>query len=369
MQSELINRKKETIFYDANFAIGNFKGMGKYLNNFINVLENQVNVNCIGLLKNKSNHNSKKYIIFGFNIYFLWEQISLYFFQKNNKSFFIYPYNTAPVFIKHQNNHVLFVHDLIFMNPYQSKSLKQIFGNLYRRIVLPIIIKKFNNIITVSIYSKELIVSKFNIDRSIVHVIYNSIDITNYNFYENISFNDRRNIIFHIGGEPNYKNTETVLNAFYNFHRKSNISFILKIVGIRNNNSIKYFLNKCKELDIDKYVEFLPYQTDDEIKNLYCTSKFFILPSKEEGFGIPIIESLKYGCPLICSNASCLPEIAGDCALYFNPNSILELCSKMNELLINISETESRILLGYKQVSKFSSENFCKNVTNWFYNK
>ena len=359
-------KKRNIIFYDANFAIGSYRGMGKYLINFINVLENEFKISCIGLLKKNDNILKKNYLSFGFKIYVLWEQISLLYFQRKSESIFIYPYNTAPILLKPKKNQVLFLHDLIFMNPYKSRSIKQIFGNLYRRIVVPIIIKKFDNIITVSNYSKELIISKFNISKSNVHVIYNSIEILNYNFTENNTFNKRKNIIFHIGGEPDYKNTETVINAFSIFIKKSNQKFTLKIVGIRSKNSLKYFLNKCQKLNLSNYVEFLPYQTDIEIKELYCTSKFFILPSKEEGFGIPIIESFKYGCPLICSNTSCLPEIAGNAALYFDPNSFNDLNNKMNELLYNYTDTQNRILLGYNQIQKFSIDDFNSNVVNWF---
>lgn len=355
-----------TIYYDANFAIGSFRGMGKFINNFTKVLENEFNFKCIGLLKKGTVLNSNNYHSFGFKIYILWEQFSLFYFQNNNNNnCFVFPYNTAPIFIKPNKNNVLIVHDLIFMNSYKSASLKQIIGNLYRRFVLPRIIKKFNHIITVSSYSKDLIINKFNIDKSKIHVIYNCIDISNYNFENNPNFLSRENTIFHLGGEPDYKNTETVIKAFSIFTQKFNNSYILKIVGIRNSKSLKYFTNICNLLGIQNQVEFLPFQTDSQIEDLYKTSKFFIIPSKEEGFGIPIIESLKFGCPLISSNASCLPEIAGNAALYFDPNSIIQLCNSMIYLLTNISDTEKRILFGYEQIKIFSFMNFNENVKNW----
>ena len=355
------------IYYDANFSIGSHRGMGKYINKFIKVLHVEFDLIPIALLV-KGKKISEKYFSFGFSQYFLWEQISLYFFQKSNNGLFIYPYNTAPIFLNSKNKNVLIIHDLIFMNQYKSISVRQIFGNLYRKLILPRIIYKFEKIITVSNYSKNKIANHFKIDTNKIFVIPNTIDLDNHLLQNNIKFNERSNIIFHIGGEPLYKNTETVVRAFAIFIKKINTKYILKIVGINNKYSLKYYNNLCKDLNIQDNIIFLPYQTDNEIINLYTTSKMFILPSLEEGFGIPIIEALKYGCPLICSNVSCLPEVAGDAALYFNPYSIEDLSFKIFDILSNVNNTNERVQLGYSQVQKFSFDNFKEKVKNWYRN-
>ena len=93
---------------------------------------------------------------------------------------------------------------------------------------------------------------------------------------------------------------------------------------------------------------------DNELNTIYKNAAVFVFPSEYEGFGIPALEAMVCGCPVILSNTSSLPEIAGDAALYFEPNNINELSAAIFKILQDENFTQSLIKKGYEQVKKFS---------------
>ncbi len=93
---------------------------------------------------------------------------------------------------------------------------------------------------------------------------------------------------------------------------------------------------------------------DNELNTIYKNAAVFVFPSEYEGFGIPALEAMICGCPVILSNTSSLPEIAGDAALYFEPNNTNELSAAILKILQDENFTQSLIKKGYEQVKKFS---------------
>lgn len=351
---------KPKLFYDANFSINEHRGMGKYINSFVKVLNEECEI--IGMLKN-NNANLPHYNSFGFSNYILWEQISLLRFFNRNKGIFIFPYNTAPLFINKNNFKILILHDLIFLNKGENLTFKQKVGKFYRAFLVKRIINNFENIITVSEYSKNDIVKKLNINPNKISVIYNSIKVDEVIQEVNL---EKQKFFFHIGGEPRYKNTKSLLYAFALLPDEIKETYMLKILGIRNPRTLKTFQKIAKDLSIDKQVIFLKYKTDKEVEELYKNATLFLFPSLEEGFGIPLIEAMKFGCPLVSSNYSCLPEVAGDAAIYFDPNDYVAIAKAIMDVINNPERSLAKIDEGYLQVKKFSNQRFEESVKKWF---
>ncbi|MDB5002310.1 MAG: putative alpha-glycosyltransferase [Mucilaginibacter sp.] len=356
---------KREVFYDANFAIGKYRGMGKYINDLIYVISEK-GINCTGLLSGKADDISKNKIAFGYSNYILWEQFSLakYINTLNNALLFL-PYNTGSIFFRNYNSKVLIIHDLIFFESYSSLSLKQVIGKYYRRLVLPRIVKKVENIITVSHFTKNEIIKKFNIDPARITVIPNSIDLGAANHI--VDINKKANFFFNIGGELGHKNIKNLLKAFALFTKTYSEEYRLKIIGIRDSTTLRSYKKLALNLKIYPLVDFLGYQTDDQIAELYRNAKAFIFPSKIEGFGIPLIEAMKYGCPIVCSNTSCFPEIAKDAAAYFDPWDITNMSEVMFSVVNDINKSKHLVSNGLKVVKDYSFENFNKIVLNWYY--
>jgi glycosyltransferase involved in cell wall biosynthesis len=357
---------KYKIYYDANFAVNEHRGMGKYINNFTNVLHNSFGLECIGLLTGNQKKNEMQYRSFGFSNYIFWEQFSLLKYRNDHKGIMIFPYNTAPIFLKKTPYNVLIVHDLIFFKKYETKSLKQKIGKLYRRLVLPRIISKFDHIVTVSEHTRTEMKNFFNLDASKISVLPNSI-ILKKNFEDdNPKFEYRDNYFFHIGGEPSYKNSLSVLYAFSGLGEDIRSNYKLKIIGIRDPKALCQYQNVADQLKIRSQIEFLKYQTDAQIIELYKRAKMFIFSSFEEGFGIPILEAFKYGCPLLCSNSSCFPEIANDGGNYFDPNNAHDIANVIMRVLAEPNQTKAKVLKGYDRVKAYSFDSFSNLATKWF---
>lgn len=355
------------VVYDANFAINQHRGMGKYINNFIGVLNTNMGLRTLGLLRGGEKITlNNNYYSFGFRIYVLWEQFSMYLFTNKFKGVVFYPYNTATILIKKSKNNVLIIHDLIYFNKFETKSLKQKLGAMYRRFVVPRIINKFEHIITVSEYSKSELLNRFNIDARNINVIPNSINFNEQDVALNPKYSDRENYILHIGGEPEYKNSKSLLYAFSKLPKETQKSYKVKIIGIRDKNVLVQYRAIASDLSVLDAIEFLPYQSDEQIIHLFRNAKMLVFPSFDEGFGIPIIESYKYGCPLLCSSTSCFPEIAGNAALYFDPANEDSIASAILSSIEDFNLTEERIQLGYQQVKKYSANVFREKVQSWY---
>ncbi len=360
----------KNISYDANFSYGQHRGMGKYINSFMQILQKRYNITPKGLLTNRQRINTERYSSFGFGNYVLWEQFSLLRYRNKTDGLVIFPYNTAPLFLKPSHLNVLILHDIIFLNNLPTPSLKQKIGKLYRSFVVPRVARKFKHVVTVSEHSKLDIIKQLGLEPDNISVIPNAIELTDDYEKFNPDFSARQNVMLHIGGEPEYKNSKSLMYAFAALNDNIKDKYVLKMIGIRDEKTLIEYKRIADELKILDRIFFLGYQTDQEIEILYKTSKLFLFPSKDEGFGIPIIEAMKYGCPLACSNTSCLPEIAGNAAKYFDPYSIKSITDSIDWLLSdeNIPSVRNHIQNGYDQVKNFSSKVFEEKIIDWYEN-
>lgn len=149
-----------------------------------------------------------------------------------------------------------------------------------------------------------------------------------------------------------HKNLLLALRAFSKIERKDIKFFIVgrKFQGIEGN--MLYKLLDC----LDDKVIFTGRVSDDELKNFYANATLFLFPSKYEGFGIPIIEAMKFNLPIIASKIASIPEVAGDCITYFDPYDEYDLTVKLmpffakNKKLTLTNNTEHLKKFNWKRV-------------------
>src|SRR3990167_11051261 len=92
-------------------------------------------------------------------------------------------------------------------------------------------------------------------------------------------------------------------------------------------------LEAPKKFGVEDKVKFLDYVSDEDLPLLYKNALCFVLPSLYEGFGLPVLEAMQYGCPVITSNVSSLPEAGGDAAVYVDPESVDDIASKIKKVI------------------------------------
>ena len=118
---------------------------------------------------------------------------------------------------------------------------------------------------------------------------------------------------------------------------------------INSNIFLKYF--KDNNYQHIHFTDFIPNTQRDW---LYTNAAAYIFPSLMEGFGLPGLEAMGYGAPVISSNATCLPEIYGDAANYFNPNNTDDIARAIDEVISNKRLRNDLIQKGYEQIKKYS---------------
>ncbi len=121
-------------------------------------------------------------------------------------------------------------------------------------------------------------------------------------------------------------------------------------------------LEEPKKMGIESNVKFLDFVSNDELAVLYKNAICYCLPSLYEGFGLPVLEAMQHGCPVITSNVSSLPEAGGDACLYVDPESASDIARKIVTLIDNPKLRKQLQEKGYKHIKKFSWERTAKET-------
>jgi glycosyltransferase involved in cell wall biosynthesis len=165
----------------------------------------------------------------------------------------------------------------------------------------------------------------------------------------------KKPFILYVGNVYPHKNIETIIRAVVLLKGKVHfyISCARSVFWERANELIK-------DLSAEDWVTHLGFVKDEELVDIHRSSLAFVTASKIEGLGLPGLEAMAAGTPVISSNLSCLPEIYGNAALYFNPEDPYELKKRIEELLINNNLRKDLINKGKAQIERYSWGNMVK---------
>ena len=156
----------------------------------------------------------------------------------------------------------------------------------------------------------------------------------------------------------------TLVKAYKKLIDNKLFDFKLVLAGAKNLNGYSrvYFdvKNYIDQYNLNDYIDIPGYLNQQEIKKLYSESLIYVFPSLDEGFGIPLIESMKSKVPVICSDIEIFKEIGGDSVLYFKASNHTDLYEKLNILINNSELRKNLIKLGNENVKRFNRYNFIK---------
>lgn len=222
------------------------------------------------------------------------------------------------------------------------------------------IIKNCDGIITVSQYSKNDIAKDFNYPKDKIFVtylasedIYNPINKLISNSIIKKYYNLPENYILYVGGFSPRKNIIGLIKAYSTFSKDFKSKHNLVIAGTKGKSYELY-----KQCAIDNKVEdtvlFPGFIRMEHMPYLYNSASLFVYPSFYEGFGLPPIEAMACGIPVLASNLTSIPEILEDAAMLFNPRDIDELAFKMKEILSNDEISNNLIKKGFLKNASLS---------------
>lgn len=252
----------------------------------------------------------------------------------------------------YKGTHITTVHDLILLKTYNSDKNWLIFRakQLVGRYVFKKVGQTSAHVIANSEYTKRDYVKFAGIPKDKVTVTYLGADVVDaYPIpYKPLL---KKQYIMYVGQQSDYKNIRRLMQAHQQL-RERHDGLKLVLVGSLNKaaQKNKHWAEKRNYQDII----FTGFVDDAQLAWLYRHCAAYVFPSLMEGFGLPGLEAMLYKAPVASSNATCLPEIYGDAALYFDPLSVDDIASTTERLLTNAALREEQIKRGSAQVKKYS---------------
>lgn len=353
----------------------NESGIGRYLRNLIDqlqILDKQNEYYILLLQKDlsiKLAHNFQK-IEVNFRWYSLQEQLKLPgMLKKINPDLVHFPHFNVPIF--YSGKFVVTIHDLIHQHyptnrattldpvTYQLKKIgyKRVFANA---------LWKSNKILVPSSFVKDQLINEWQVNNGKIIITPEAVDDKIFLTAEkNVKGKietvlDRLSIkqpyIFYVGNAHPHKNVEGLIEAFLNL--RQNYQYLQLVLSGHDH----FFWNQLKKKYQNSYIIFTGFVSDEELAILYKGAKSFVMPSKEEGFGLPILEAMALNCPVVSSNAGSLPEVGKKAALYFDPLDTLDMVNKIGQVLDDEKLRADLIKEGQQRVKDFSWEHLAKKT-------
>jgi len=260
----------------------------------------------------------------------------------------------ADINVKKKFKRIITIHD------FTHEKLSSNFSSLDKTAELKkLAVEKSDGIICVSESTKNDLLERYDTKGKRIKVIYHGNSLK-YDVTEEPVIADK--YLLYVGDRRSYKNFGVVVKLFgMNETLKNDYKLVCCGGGKFTNDELE---TMAASGVLNNFVQ--TEARDSKIANLYFYAKAFIYPSKYEGFGIPMIEAMYNGCPVVASNVSSLPEVGGSAALYFNPDSAEELNEKIN-ILLEDGEFVKNLKSSGKDREKMFSWDKCADETFKFY--
>jgi glycosyltransferase involved in cell wall biosynthesis len=238
---------------------------------------------------------------------------------------------------------------------------------LYYDIFLPKTVRKSQEIITVSKFLKDKLVDLHPEATHKTEVVYEGVDAEPFRFTP-IQENNYQSEILFVSTLYSYKNADRVIQAFALAVSENKVpeSMILRIIGNdpSGGSRLEELRQLAKECLIESRVEFDGYVPHEIIYKYYGKAKLFIFPSSVETFGLPPLEAMASGVPVIASNRMSVPEIVGDAGLIIDPDDIDSIVEAINSIINDQKLKEKLIRKGKDRVSSFQWKKSVTKITD-----
>jgi len=258
--------------------------------------------------------------------------------------------------VLYHGKHVTTVHDLTLLKSYSSDKnwlvykTKQLVGWF----VFKWIARSSAHIITDTEYTKAEYSQFAGIPAEKITAIHLSAEKSTLSPLPYVDLQNKQYVMY-VGNQSDYKNVRGLIEA-HQLLRQKNPDLLLALVGrLSGKSGVTLARNKAwvEEKGYEGVV-FTDFVDDAQLEWLYENTLAYVFPSLMEGFGLPGLEAMINGAPVVSSNATCLPEIYGDAAEYFDPKNTIGIADAVDRVISDSARREELIALGYEQAAKYS---------------
>jgi len=230
--------------------------------------------------------------------------------------------------------------------------------HVIERLLIPDRLRVIDHVVTISEASRRDIVQCLGFSDDRITVVYPGVDLDRFHPVEDVQrVVDRTSgtksspYILCVGGADPTKNVETLIDAFRLLPQPLQRTYQLVFAGdFRRRDDLR---SRIVKAGIGRHVLFLGIVSDERLIDLYQHAAVFVFPSRYEGFGLPILEAMACGCPVICSNTSSLPEVAGKAALLRDPEDVEGFAADIERVLMDGALRRDLRERGLAQATKF----------------
>lgn len=238
------------------------------------------------------------------------------------------------------------IHDLSYYSPHAYFSLN---ARTYKRALTRLTVKKSARIVVVSKFTRNELVQRFGLDEAKIPVIYNGVGP----FPPGEAAPTWPPYVLHVGTLEERKNLRTLIEGYALMRAQTNYPHRLLLAGKRGNH-FQAIKDAVLTSPCAKDIEVLGYVNREKTVELYRGADVLVLPSLHEGFGLPVVEAMALGTPVICSRAASIPEVGGDAAEYFDPLSAEDLASTLGRVLGSSNLRAEMTRKGLDRAKQFS---------------
>lgn len=266
-----------------------------------------------------------------------------------------FPHFNLPIL--YRRPYIVTIHDLI-LSLFPGRKLTKLHHRLGYHLVIKNATKTAKKVIAISEHTKKDLIKLLKVPAKKIEVIYNGLS-ESFARAENGSKKASSNHapqahILYTGVWSIHKNLPSLIEAFYILKKEKKLPLKLVITG-KYEPKYSKIKETVKKLKLEKEIIFTGLVPEKELIKLYQTAEIFVFPSLYEGFGLPPLEAMKCGTPVVASNASSIPEICGKSnAVFFDPYSVKDIADKIYKVYKNKALQKRLIARGLAHAEKFS---------------
>jgi len=252
---------------------------------------------------------------------------------------------------------ILVIYDLTFFH----REIKRNRWSRYWHVMVPLCVKRARKVVTFAEATKQDLVRHLKIpeEKIAVTVVGHKDGLGVISDPEKQSgirkkYSLQEAFILFVGSILPKRNVRTLVKAYKLFRDRGEFDHKLILVGSTDTDEYRFVMEEVTQLGLDDEIIFLGYVPDEELRLLYNAASLYIYPSLSEGIGLTVLEAMACGTPVITSNTSSLPEVAGDAAILIDPTSPAEMAQAMTKVLNDRTLQKEMREKGFYRTQQFS---------------